>query len=76
MRQSTTLRRIDNIGEGQITPKRRAYSQMLVYVISVDGKPLMPCTSAKARKLLNVALKAGGYDNITIIIIELKAGDN
>lgn len=33
-------------------------------------------TTLKARKLLNVALKAGGYDNITIIIIELKAGDN
>ena len=25
---------------------------MLVYVISIDGKPLMPCKAAKARKLL------------------------
>ncbi|NLC96938.1 MAG: Stp1/IreP family PP2C-type Ser/Thr phosphatase [Erysipelotrichaceae bacterium] len=33
-------------------------------------------TTLKARKLLNLALKAGGYDNITIIIIELKDGDN
>lgn len=33
-------------------------------------------TALKARRLLNYALKAGGYDNITIIIIELKVGDN
>lgn len=32
-------------------------------------------TALKARRLLNFALRAGGYDNITIIIIELKAGD-
>lgn len=24
----------------------------MVYVISIEGKPLMPCTEAKARKLL------------------------
>lgn len=32
--------------------------------------------SMKIRKLLNLALKAGGYDNITIILIELEKGDN
>ncbi|MGB4613576.1 MAG: Stp1/IreP family PP2C-type Ser/Thr phosphatase [Erysipelotrichaceae bacterium] len=33
-------------------------------------------TTLKVRKLLNLAIKAGGYDNITIIIIELGDGDN
>ncbi len=33
-------------------------------------------TTLKARKLLNLAIRAGGYDNITIIIIELGNGDN
>lgn len=32
-------------------------------------------TTLKVRNLLNKALKAGGYDNITIILIELEAGD-
>lgn len=32
-------------------------------------------TVLKARKLLNTALKVGGYDNITIIIIELTKDD-
>ena len=48
----------------------------MVYVLNIKGQSIMPCKEAKARKLLNVALKAGGYDNITFIIIELKAGDN
>lgn len=33
-------------------------------------------TTLKVRKLLNTALRAGGFDNITIILIELEAGDN
>ncbi len=33
-------------------------------------------TSLKPRALLNLALKAGGYDNITIILIEVEKGDN
>ena len=33
-------------------------------------------TSLKPRALLNLALKAGGYDNITIILIEIEKGDN
>lgn len=33
-------------------------------------------TALKARRLLNYALKVGGYDNITIIIIELKGGED
>ena len=30
----------------------------------------------KMRKLLNLSLRVGGYDNITIILIELEKGDN
>ncbi len=32
-------------------------------------------TGLKVRKLLNLALKAGGYDNITMILIELEESD-
>lgn len=33
-------------------------------------------TTLKVRKLLNTALRAGGFDNITIILIELEVGDD
>ncbi|MFV0552201.1 MAG: Stp1/IreP family PP2C-type Ser/Thr phosphatase [Anaerorhabdus sp.] len=33
-------------------------------------------TTLKVRNLLNKALRVGGYDNITIILIELEASDN
>lgn len=33
-------------------------------------------TTLKIRKLLNLALREGGYDNITIVILELEKGDN
>jgi len=43
---------------------------MLVYVISVDGKPLMPCTSAKARKLLrDKKAKIVKYEPFTIQLL-------
>ncbi|MEG0076932.1 Stp1/IreP family PP2C-type Ser/Thr phosphatase [Anaerorhabdus sp.] len=33
-------------------------------------------TTLKVRNLLNKSLKVGGYDNVTIILIELEANDN
>lgn len=41
-----------NSRKEQITPTRRAYSHMFVYVRNADGAAVMPCSPAKARKLL------------------------
>jgi hypothetical protein len=41
-----------NIREGHITPKGGLKASMFVYVLNQNGHPLMPCTPAKARRLL------------------------
>ena len=48
--RSTTLRRLSNIGEGQINPKGGC--NMCVYVKNQRNEPLMPTTQRKARILL------------------------
>ena len=43
---------------------------MLVYVVSIEGKPLMPCKPAKARKLLkNKKAKIVKYEPFTIQLL-------
>jgi hypothetical protein len=42
-----------NIREEHFTPKGGFTTTMFVYVRDKDGQPLMPCTPAKARKLLS-----------------------
>ena len=64
------LQSYSNIGDGQITPKGGLIAKMLVYVISVEGKPLMPCKPAKARKLLkNKKAKIVKYEPFTIQLL-------
>src|ERR1700680_854456 len=41
-----------NTREEHITPQGGLRDVMHVFVCNLDGKPLMPCTPAKARKLL------------------------
>ncbi len=43
----------------------------MVYVVNVNGKPLMPCKEAKARRLLKnnkakIRKKRAIYDSITV----------
>jgi N6-L-threonylcarbamoyladenine synthase len=41
----------DNIGEG-LQLQKKEVDEMLVYIINKHGRPLMPCSSGKAKKLL------------------------
>ena len=49
--------RLDIINPEGILPEyTQGFKANYVYVLNVDGKPLMPCTPCKAKKLVNYPL--------------------